>query len=102
MAITQVFNLIFMCQWGMRQTAELENQMTSVERVIEYAEQPSEPPIESEPKFRPESLWPSRGQIKFSSFSLKYAEDSKSILNDINLLIQPKVDFLWFLLIYIR
>lgn len=30
LAITQVLGLVGMCQYGMRQTAEVENQMTSV------------------------------------------------------------------------
>lgn len=49
LAITQSIGLVGMFQWGMRQTAELENQMTSVERVLEYADLESEPPLESTP-----------------------------------------------------
>jgi len=47
LAITQAIGLTGMFQWGMRQSAELENQMTSVERVLEYTNAPKEPPLES-------------------------------------------------------
>lgn len=36
LAITQAMGLTGMVQWGMRQSAELENNMTAVERVVEY------------------------------------------------------------------
>lgn len=49
LAITQSIGLTGMFQWGMRQSAELENQMTSVERVMEYTNVEQEPPLESPP-----------------------------------------------------
>lgn len=49
LAISQAINLTGMFQWGMRQSAELENQMTSVERVLEYSDVEMEPPLESPP-----------------------------------------------------
>lgn len=91
LAITQVFNLIFMCQWGMRQTAELENQMTSVERVVEYAEVEPEPPLETvDPQKKPPDDWPFKGSIKFEYFCLRYSPGSELVLKDLNLAIDAK------------
>lgn len=90
LAITQIFNLIIMCQWGMRQTAELENQMTSVERVIEYTDLKSEPPLESLEKYRPPEKWPERGIIMFDGLSMKYSENSNNVLKEVSLRIESK------------
>lgn len=49
LAITQATGLTGMLQWGIRQMAEMENQMTSVERVLEYTAVESEPPLNSAP-----------------------------------------------------
>lgn len=71
----------------MRQTAELENCMTSVERVMEYVDLEAEPPLETKNK----SLdnWPNKGSIQFSNLSMRYSEHSNTILKSINLSIQP-------------
>lgn len=47
LAITQLIGLVGIFQWGMKQSAELENQMTSVERVLEFTRVEHEPPLES-------------------------------------------------------
>lgn len=88
LAITQIFNLIIMCQWGMRQTAELENQMTSVERVIEYTDLKSEPALESLEKYRPPDKWPERGIIQFADLSMKYSENSNFVLKNLTVRIE--------------
>ncbi|KAJ7678475.1 ABC transporter [Mycena rosella] len=58
--------------WMVRQSAEVENDMNSVERVLHYAtEVEQEAPNEIEEK-KPAASWPSRGQIEMKDIVLKY------------------------------
>lgn len=77
-----------MAQWGMRQTAELENCMTSVERVVEYTDLEPEPPLEIKDNNVDLKDWPSSGSITFNNLSLKYSKDSQLILKSLNLAIK--------------
>ncbi|XP_055848004.1 probable multidrug resistance-associated protein lethal(2)03659 [Episyrphus balteatus] len=90
LAIMQSISMVGMCQWGMRQTAELENQMTSVERILEYTETPSEPPLETQEKFKPPVDWPNKGKIEFNDFKLRYSPEEPVVLNDLNFVIKPR------------
>jgi ATP-binding cassette subfamily C (CFTR/MRP) protein 4 len=75
LAITQVMGLTGMVQWGLRQSAELENNMTAVERVVEYQSVDPEPSLESTEDEKPEKSWPHKGEIKFEKLSLSYFPD---------------------------
>ncbi|XP_068155068.1 probable multidrug resistance-associated protein lethal(2)03659 [Drosophila tropicalis] len=90
LAITQSMKLILMCQWGMRQTVELENQMTSVERVMEYVNIPSEPPYETKPEINLPTNWPNSGQLHFQDLHLRYTEHGPYALKGLNFTIHPK------------
>lgn len=90
MAITQSIALTGMFQWGMRQSAELENQMTSVERIIEYKKLEKEAAFESPPDKKPPSNWPTKGEIAFDKTYLKYDPDGLPVLHGVSLHIYPK------------
>lgn len=49
LAITQSMAVTGMLQWGMRQSAEVANQLMSVERILEYTNLEEEPMLESPP-----------------------------------------------------
>ena len=70
-----------MTQWGVRQSAEVENQMTSVERIIEYSELKPEASLKSDYKFL--KNWPQNGQVIFDHVYLTYDGSSAPVLKDL-------------------
>lgn len=76
--ITQSLN------WIVRQTVEVETNIVSVERVLEYANLPSEAP-EIISKNRPPISWPSKGSIAFDYYSTRYRPGLDLVLKDVNL-----------------
>ncbi|KAJ5536597.1 Metal resistance protein YCF1 [Penicillium frequentans] len=80
--ITQSLN------WIVRQTVEVETNIVSVERVLEYANLPSEAP-EVIFKHRPAIGWPAQGAVSFKNYSTRYREGLDLVLKNINLDIKP-------------
>jgi len=81
--ITQSLN------WIVRQTVEVETNIVSVERVLEYANLPSEAQ-DVIFKSRPSIGWPAHGQISIKDYSTKYREDLEPVLRNISLNIKPR------------
>jgi ATP-binding cassette, subfamily C (CFTR/MRP), member 4 len=78
-----------MCNWGLRQTAELENQMTSVERIAEYIELEREKSLET-PESVMKSLadtWSKMGLIEFRNVFVKYSKQGEFVLRNINFIV---------------
>ncbi|PQE11407.1 abc metal ion transporter protein [Rutstroemia sp. NJR-2017a BVV2] len=80
--ITQSLN------WIVRQTVEVETNIVSVERVLEYARLPSEAP-EVIHRNRPPISWPASGGVQFNNYSTRYREGLDLVLKNINLDIKP-------------
>lgn len=91
LAITQAMGMTGMVQWGMRQSAELENTMTAVERVVEYETVDPESELEATPDKAPPKSWPETGAVHFQKVSLRYFPDPKSdlVLKELDFAIKP-------------
>ncbi|KOC62297.1 putative multidrug resistance-associated protein lethal(2)03659 [Habropoda laboriosa] len=101
LAITQVMAMTGMIQWGMRQNAEVANQMMSVERVLEYTQITPEPNLRDRGKFAKKTekqialpvnapkYWPTDGMIRFINVYMRYAEEDPPVLKSLNIVIYP-------------
>jgi ABC-type multidrug transport system fused ATPase/permease subunit len=68
-----------------RQLAEVENNMNSVERIVHYSrEVEQEPPLEI-PANKPPPSWPAEGRIELSNVVLKYRPELPIVLKGISL-----------------
>ncbi|XP_035250475.1 multidrug resistance-associated protein 4 [Anguilla anguilla] len=88
LALSYAVTLMGMFQWGVRQSTEVENMMTSVERVVEYTELENEAPWETEKRPPPE--WPSQGCVTFDRVSFAYSADGPVVLKNMKAVFRPK------------
>ncbi|CAH0557997.1 unnamed protein product [Brassicogethes aeneus] len=89
LAISQSMILTGMLQNGMRQTAEVINQLISVERVLHYTKIEQEGPFETDEHKRPSKSWPDKGDVSFKNLYLKYVESDPPVLKNLNIDIHP-------------
>lgn len=89
LAISQSLILNGMLQYGMRLAAEVVNQMTSVERILEYTKVEKETDLKEHPVQKPPSGWPMKGMIQFDHMNLKYSPVDPPVLKDLSFIIQP-------------
>ncbi|XP_030760637.1 probable multidrug resistance-associated protein lethal(2)03659 [Sitophilus oryzae] len=83
LAITKAATLASLVQWALLQWSDLENDMTSVERVLEYTEVPQE-------DYEGQELqhWPTKGEVVFENVSLTYKLEK--VLKGISFRVKPK------------
>ncbi|XP_045834036.1 ATP-binding cassette sub-family C member 4 isoform X2 [Meles meles] len=88
LALSYALTLMGMFQWCVRQSAEVENMMISVERVMEYTDLEKEAPWEYQN--RPPPNWPQDGMIVFDNVNFSYSLDGPLVLKHLTALIKSK------------
>ncbi|XP_076253709.1 ATP-binding cassette sub-family C member 4-like [Rhynchophorus ferrugineus] len=78
LAVSQAMQLTGLLQWAIKQATEMENTMTSVERVLEYAH--AEPESETGTAI---ANWPKSNSIEFDNVSLVYEKTNERALKNI-------------------
>jgi len=87
LVLTYTTTLTQLCGILTRQTADVENYMNSVERVVHYSRTDmiaQEAPHEIEDT-KPASHWPDQGAITFKNMSMKYRPGLPDVLHDISI-----------------
>lgn len=74
--------------WVVRQSAEVTNQMVSVERILEFCHLEPEAPLEMDADKKLEDSWPSKGTIELKNLSVRYRPGLPLALAGINCTIQ--------------
>ncbi|KAJ7510427.1 ABC protein [Mycena galericulata] len=88
LVLTYTTQLTQMCSMVTRQSAELENYMNSVERVVHYSRAdiiPQEAAYESDKDYKPPPEWPTRGVIEFKNVEMSYRPGLPNVLHGITM-----------------
>ncbi|KAJ7454700.1 ABC protein [Mycena latifolia] len=88
LVLTYTTQLTQMCSMVTRQSAELENYMNSVERVVHYSRTdiiPQEAAYESDPAHKPPPAWPTRGAVEFKNVEMSYRPGLPNVLHGISM-----------------
>lgn len=88
LSMSYALNITASLNWIVRQTVEVETNIVSVERVLEYSRLPSEAP-DVDVNNRPAISWPSKGAVSFVNYSTKYRAGLDLVLKNVNLDIKP-------------
>ncbi|KAI3644541.1 hypothetical protein MP228_010705 [Amoeboaphelidium protococcarum] len=81
LTITQSLN------WTVRQSCEIETNIVSVERIVEYTKLKSEAPAIVE-THRPPLTWPAKGMVEFRNYSTRYREGLDLVLRNLSFIVQ--------------
>ncbi|KAJ2704612.1 hypothetical protein FB645_003109 [Coemansia sp. IMI 203386] len=89
LSVTYALDFTSSLNWSVRSYTEVENSMIQLERVVEYAQLPSEAPEIVEDN-RPEQVWPEQGMVEFKGYSTRYREGLDLVLKDLSFRVEPR------------
>lgn len=84
LALSQSLYLAGLLQWMVRQTAEVENNMTSTERIFAYTRLEQEPPTLLEGGNPAPDDWPTRGTVVYSNVTAVYRKGLPPVLKSLS------------------
>ena len=88
LSLVYIIEMISLVQHTVQENSELQNQMTSAERVMTYTEIEPEPGYDVDTK--PPEDWPRSGSIRFDDVSLRYYPGGPEVLKGLNIDIEAQ------------
>ena len=85
--LSQVLSTTQTLNWTVRSASEVEQNIVSVERVLQYSELPTEAAYLGTAPLPPK--WPERGVVEFRNYSTRYREDLEPVLKHISFTTRP-------------
>ncbi|NXA36024.1 MRP3 protein, partial [Eudromia elegans] len=84
LSVSYALQVTMSLNWMVRMTSDLETNIVAVERIKEYSETETEAPWVIEDR-RPPADWPSKGELEFVNYSVRYRKGLDLVLQDLNL-----------------
>ena len=85
--LSQVLSTTQTLNWTVRSASEVEQNIVSVERVLQYSELPTEAAYLGTAPLPPK--WPERGVVEFRNYSTRYREGLEPVLKHISFTTRP-------------
>ncbi|KHJ47246.1 ABC transporter transmembrane region [Trichuris suis] len=82
LAVTYALSITQTLNWVVRMTSDLETNIVSVERIVEYMNVPTEADWTTE--YRPPHNWPSMGRVEFDRYAMRYRPGLDLVLKGIS------------------
>ena len=79
----------FRFSWSIQQGADVENNMSSVERIVHYTTEIEQEAPHEIPDRKPPVSWPAQGQIVLKDVFLKYRPELPSVLKGLSMHVKP-------------
>ncbi|KAF8273331.1 P-loop containing nucleoside triphosphate hydrolase protein [Lactarius quietus] len=87
-ALSYILNIQMSFGYMVRQLAEVENDMNSVERIIYYARDLEQEPPHEIPEQKPVAPWPSNGKVEIKEAVLKYRPELPLVLKGLSMSVE--------------
>ncbi|KAH9031752.1 ABC transporter [Lactarius pseudohatsudake] len=87
-ALSYILSVQLSVGWMMRQLAEVENDMNSVERIVHYARDLEQEPPHEIPARKPSAPWPSNGKLEINEAVLKYRPELPLVLKGLSMSVE--------------